>query len=441
MSRQPSTSSSAATRPTRTALAGSVLAFLASRALIVIVMMVAPYLIDTLHYFQDIAYPIATGHRAYTEVAIEYPPLAVPLFTLPALLLPAGALSIPFADPRMEHSFKIYRAGFAGEMLFFDALAFVLIARACARDRIGVRPLYVYTLLTLLLQPVIYDRFDLAVGALLLLALAGARGGLAARAMGWLAIAAGFFLKFVPIVALPLVVLFPRADLSPRRRGLEALLFAGAPALLALGLCYASFGDRLLAPLRFQGSRGIQIESSWASLALAASPRDARFTIDDSFGAQHLKGGIVAALEPLTTPVTVTLVGLALGLVLLGWRRRHAQGRLSPGDLPAGAIAVLLALLAGSKVFSPQFLLWIVPLAPLAWTSPAQRRARFVFLALLLACVAVSIGLFRFGYWQLVALERLPVALLAVRNALVLALAIGVVAHQLRGAPAPLAAP
>ncbi len=60
----------------------------------------------------------------------------------------------------------------------------------------------------------------------------------------------------------------------------------------------------------------------------------------------------------------VSLVGLAVGLVVITARLR--DGRLHPAE---AALAVVVVFLLVGKVFSPQFVLWLLPLAVLARVS------------------------------------------------------------------------
>lgn len=60
----------------------------------------------------------------------------------------------------------------------------------------------------------------------------------------------------------------------------------------------------------------------------------------------------------------VSLVILAAGVVYVGWRLR--EGTLDPAD---GCLALVALFLLTSKVFSPQFVLWLLPVAVLARTS------------------------------------------------------------------------
>jgi hypothetical protein len=78
--------------------------------------------------------------------------------------------------------------------------------------------------------------------------------------------------------------------------------------------------------------------------------------------------------------------------------------------LIAYLFAALVAFIATNKVFSPQYIIWLLPFAPLL--RPRQGL-------LVLAIAAITIFLFPYNYNELMAMQWLPVVLLNLRNLLV----------------------
>jgi hypothetical protein len=350
------------------------IAFLATRAAMLVL---KPFAADTHLYFER-ASALASGARAYLDLELEYPPLAVLSFLVPLWI------------PGARDSFAIYRAAFAGEMLLCDALAFTLVASVCRRERRGVVPVFVYVLFGAVMQPLMFDRFDIAVGAAMLAAVVLVRRGGRARVAGWLALAAGFLFKITPLVLAPILLLQPGREVSWRRRIGEALAGFALPVLLVV----AWRAESLLEPLAYHRARGIQLESVWASVALAARWLGATVSVQHEFGAEHLHGPVVDLLLPWVRPA------MALALVVATLRARRE-------DLLQGATCVLLALIATANVLSPQFLLWLVPFVPLA--------RRDLWLPFLLVVFLTSV-LFRLEAWRLTSLMNGGIVLLDARN-------------------------
>ena len=82
-----------------------------------------------------------------------------------------------------------------------------------------------------------------------------------------------------------------------------------------------------------------------------------------------------------------------------------------------GAATTLAVVVSAGKVLSPQFLLWLVPAALLV----GGRYGRLALATTVGALVATQLY-FPVRYWDLVALETGPIALLVIRNALLVIL-------------------
>src|SRR5260370_40750635 len=132
------------------------------------------------------------------------------------------------------------------------------------------------------------------------------------------------------------------------------------PVVVFVGICMLAMCVSLLlsmvgtlAPLGFFGYRPVEVESLSASLLWVLS----------LLGKTSLKYvttfGSLNVLSPLSSGVTSRMtVLLVVGIPYtwwLQWRRRI--------DLPMSCLLTLLILLITGKVFSPQYLIWVIPLA------------------------------------------------------------------------------
>ena len=91
--------------------------------------------------------------------------------------------------------------------------------------------------------------------------------------------------------------------------------------------------------------------------------------------------------------------------------------------------AALLAFVTLGKVFSPQYVIWLAPFAALAWVWRLRAVA-----VLTVAAIALTQVEFPSRYFDLINVERDVVAIVAVRNALLLA-ALGLLVAALARSP------
>ena len=225
--------------------------------------------------------------------------------------------------------------------------------------------------------PVMLARFDLfptlfAVAALLLVP----RPWLSGMAAG-----IGALLKVWPALIL---LALPRRDLW---RGILA-----AVAVAALGtLLISAWANGGISFLGEQGERGLQIES------LGAAP----FVIAGAFGVPQqvvLRYGAFEIVMPgaVTIGLAITAIGLALIGVIAVQRLRGQLEAVAPGDI---AIALVLVSVATSRVFSPQYSVWIVGVAAAASVDPRTRLRRVTIV--LIAMSALTAVLFPWLYGSL----------------------------------------
>jgi hypothetical protein len=178
--------------------------------------------------------------------------------------------------------------------------------------------------------------------------------------------------------------------------------------------------------VRYHLERPVQMESLPATVLLTldgAGLGEARSVHSHrSDGLTHPAGAAVEALFGLSLAAALALLSVAAA------RAPSARG------LVLSSLAAVAAFAALGKVLSPQFTVWLVPLAALAFSW------RMHALALATAgAVALTLAEFPSRYFDLVDREALPVALVALRN-LVLLLALALALRALGRISSPEAA-
>ena len=254
----------------------------------------------------------------------EYPPLSVAIFVLPRLLLG-------------DH----YLLGF----MLLAALAGWLTILAVDRCSRGGWSLLLYFALGA--WGTLFFRFDIVVVLATVLAFTAASRRCWAVAQALLA--AGLALKLYPLLLMPLPLIWQWRE--ERRFPVKAALSGAGFGLLALGGMWLLAPAQLAGMLRYHRDRPLELEAIGASAAWLLGPGDPRFSYGSiNFISPHAALVIAA----------ITMAGVVL---LAGIYLAFSTGRLRPA---AAWALVLLVLLATSKVFSTQFLLWALPFVVLA---------------------------------------------------------------------------
>jgi hypothetical protein len=293
-------------------------------------------------------------------------------------------------------------------------------------------PLVLFALLVAVSAPLAPWRYDLFPALLTLLALLCVLAGLPLLAGIWLGL--GVAAKLYPIVLMPIFGAYYLAG-SNRLALLRLMLGSiGATALTLLPFVLADPAT-MFAFLRYHEMRGLQIESLPAgAILLAHTLGVAEARLAFNYGALHLASPLADAALKWLPLAFVGLFGLVLASALARFREeRLLYGTISHASMVAYVVAGLLAFMLTNKVFSPQYIIWLLPFAPLLpWRQGS----------LLVAIYVITIAIFPFDYADLLALHTFPVLLLNVRNLLVIGLLIWLVAERLpvlaRSAPGQL---
>lgn len=347
--------------------------------------------------YRNYAHLIRDGHVPYRDFGVEYPPAALPAFVLPTYL--------PWS----------YTTSFA--VLMFVCGVGCLVAAAFVLDSVHAGAARVLLALGLvavapLALGTLFDtRFDLWPAMLTLAAVAALlreRAGLAGLLLG---IAAA--VKLWPLVLAPIGLAFLWRRLGRHGALVGTLSFAAGAAF-----CIVPFA--VLAPggvwhsLTGQLRRPLQVESLGASLLMAVHHIGGlSLTTVTSHGSQNLAGAVAAAAGAATTSLQI---GVLIGI----WIAYAMQPEPSRETTLVACAAAVAAFVAFGKVFSPQFLIWLVPLVPLI-----RGRRGVAAAALLGAALVLTDAWFSSHYWPLALHYASPWSwLLLLRDLAVVAIAV-----------------
>ena len=332
------------------------------------------------------------GEMPYRDFFIEYPPGGLPLFVPPAIFSTdeAGYITL-----------------FSWEMALVLAATLVLTALTARRLRgfwAWIVPALTFCAAAIMLYPVAVTRYDAVVALSLAAAAFCTTLGDRYLFLAYASLGYGAAAKIVPVLATVPLALARRGALRGYAVFFGVLALFFAPALL-LG------GGGFLQGLAYHANRGLQAESLAASVLIKLG-RVSEFVI--AYGAVEVRGHGAELAGSLSLPLT----GALLLVTAFFMYREHSSGRSGLGTFPRHAAALILAFMLGSKVLSPQYVIWLLPLVPLGAGGVAGILASALFLG---ACWTTT-QVYPIHYADLLELRSPGPDLLLARNLLLLVL-------------------
>jgi len=292
-----------------------------------------PYGAGDISVYHRYAIQFWAGRNAFHALPIEYPPLSIAVFTLSVL-------------PPLRDYASVYALWMAG---FFLA-GYFAFRRFSSRQSATLYAVY----LLLGATGALLGRFDLFPA---LLTVAAFWAGRRRRFMlAYLLLAAGALLKLYPLALLPILMIEHRRFLVTHDRPWRLPVAQGMAAVVGLvaasfALGFAVAGWNSLSTFYYAAQRPLQVESLGATLLWLGSFLGFSAVTEHGWSSYNLVG-------PLDSGI-MALLSFA-GLVGLGWVYwRSWLGKL---DFGRGLLAVICVTLLTSKVFSPQYLIWALPL-------------------------------------------------------------------------------
>ena len=296
--------------------------------------------------------PIGTAQPAFHMLPTEYPPLTLLLFSIPLIL--------PLA---------YYQVGFVFIMSALMLLTYLIIRRYGQPGGAVAFLLYI-VIGACALVPM---RYDLLPALLTLLSV------IAAHRQRWtlsyLALAAGVLLKIYPILLLPALFIAEQRSKQlmyiPNTAALRqlpaqlwrtirqclqwqwrnCLLFLGSIIIVTGLFALLNFQNAVVSQISYFLKRPVQIESSGATLLWLAHIGGTPWTIRYDFGSINLYTQLNGLISPFFSGLFI------LGVIFVLWLQW--QNKL---DLVQAFIALTLIFISSGKVFSPQYLIWLIPL-------------------------------------------------------------------------------
>ncbi len=383
------------------------------------------------------------GFTPYAAFKVEYPPGSLLLFVLPRVF---------------TESFSSYGYIFAGVMLLADLGVLVLLQRIAAQVSVGednidtaqryqsARLALVYILFTALFGDLLLQRIDMVIALLL----TGVIYAALCKKNVWVDVllAVGVWLNLALIAWLPLLWWYGlggREDASPsknllRNSGVRHFLLQRiavlAGSLMVLFLPFLLLSGRSLGYIvKFHFEAGLQLESTAAGILMVLAKLFG-LELATEFGHRGVylsgaPGNQAAAACGVLSIVVWVLITICAARKM---RLQHGETAGSLG-LIRGLLATILGLLAVSRVFMPQYLLWVAPLAALL--ARDDRSQLSVAGWRLFAVNLLTLTVLFFFSAELGKLQLLPATLLLLRNGFVIWIVITLLASETAAPDSP----
>ena len=291
-------------------------------------------------------------------------------------------------------------------------------ANAAGMDSLGPQsknwPVTFWLLFTCAAYPVILTRLDLVPGVLV--AVAALWCATRPRVSAFLLGLATMSKLWPGVLAATLV-----GHWKKRGTWVRLLWFAASLVVLSLVTIVLSGPSRLVSPLSYQDVRGLQIESLAATpFILAAAWRPATWHIEYAASKSYEISGPGVEIG-ITTANILTIAALIVAVGCAAWR--FCKGGWSAAYAARLSALLIMLLIVGNKVLSPQYLIWLAPLVGILLAVERTRAIKWVSIVLLLTTF-LTLLVYPATYTQLTdGPSILAAVILGARNLAMLALA------------------
>jgi uncharacterized membrane protein len=361
-------------------------------------------------FYLDTALRMLHGQIPYVDFGIEYPPLALFFYLLPALFF---------------RSLISYYVAFTVELLLFDLLAMFLIAKIGSRLGMPVnKSLLIHALVIIAVGPIVVASFDIIPAVMVLAALAFLISG--RSNIAWAAIGLGIMTKLYPFIIAPIFVLYHLRQKQYKQTAQGAIMLI--VVVLALSLPWLLLNvDGFFATFTYHLQRGLHSESSYGSILLVGKIIGVvRVEGIYNFSSWNLDSPLADQLSRVSFFIMAGLLAIVYFLytrtIYKGTNHQRETIVFKLADTAAlvqyVTAAILLLMLSG-KVFSMQYLIWLCPLLPLItgrWRVP-------IYASFLTACI-FSQFIYPYYYPHFEHFVPLLVVMMFARNALLLLCAV-----------------
>ena len=339
------------------------------------------------YVFYDYAIKIHDGMVPYKDFVVEFPQCALIFYYLPCIFTTDQATYITL---------------FAIEVAIFTALTYYVTIKLFDLLQISAyKKMVMATAFTIFLCAYFVSfstKFDIFVIFFTLLSIYFF--SMKKYTLAYAILAFATLVKFYPGLIFP-VFIFCNLFMSDRAEGLRTILrglSVAAVIVIVSALPFLIAGatvSDMFSWLEFHSDRGFQIESTVAIIAQFLSYFGLwSYTLVDKYNTEDVISPLTDALSGVWMYAVVLMLAIAIILIFI-FLRRNGMGESIQDRAYIVAISATLLLtlfMTTNKVFSTQYLAWLIPLI---WVYGALRSDRFMLQISALFAVILLLSLYR----------------------------------------------
>ncbi len=339
---------------------------------------------DVINFFAH-SEAIKSGQMPYRDFVFEFPPFSLVFFIIPGLF---------------TSDLEAYALLFGLEVVVFIAVALHFTLLIC--ERIGANKLavtIVFTMFFVIYFPI--RKFDIFPACATLIALYFFMERRFGLAYGFAAFAT--LTKIYPALIILLFLMLNVLEKTEGRRwniakGALACIVVSVMAVAPLMLAGVSFTD-CLGFIGFHADRGFQVESLFAEFVRVLTVLGLTTSgIVPAHDTHDVVGPLCDAVMPFWTAVVVIAIGAMFVVVarFVVVNRREGSVGWSDRSLILMATVIVLMFMMTNKVFSTQYMVWVMPM--LALIPMMAKGTDMKIVACIIVLLSVDFGRYFLAY-------------------------------------------
>ena len=361
---------------------------------------------DSMKIYYHYSNRFIEGSIPYRDYDAEYPPLAILAFGFPHFLAIGQKLTLE------EYSYR-YLFVNVGYCFLISIVILRLVQRQQYSHNAKVKIFAILMIAVVVTSLILPWRSDLFPAFLTILSLYF----LVADRPLW----AGFFIglavlaKIYPVFLIPIFGFY--LIINNKIPDLKRFIVGGLGSILLLVPLFILAPNWISHFLSYHQERGLEIESMFGGLILFLQMLGIGTTKTVfNFGAYHLISGYATIIIKWLPYITVAAFAVVFSACFFHFKNiRTKLDKVPLESLAAYCVATLLVFMSTNKVFSPQYIIWLVPFVPLL---------KIRYASLMVVIFSLTLILFPFGFLMLLDYQPLSIILLNIRNNFVVVLAI-----------------